>query len=99
MTAIATAALRDPLGLHARPSVALVKLAKSFEAAVEVAAGDANAGAAATWVPAKSLMKVMKVKAPNGTVLSFRADGPDAEAAVAALARLVEENFPGDADA
>ncbi|MBP0574852.1 HPr family phosphocarrier protein, partial [Mycobacterium tuberculosis] len=83
MTATASATLKDPLGLHARPCVALVKLAKSFAADIELAAGAGGA-----WVPAKSLMKVMKVKAPVGMALSFRADGPDAAAAVAALARL-----------
>jgi phosphocarrier protein len=94
MTATASAALKDPLGLHARPSVKLVQLAKSFEAAIEVTAGDAE-----TWVPAKSLMKVMKVKAGVGAVLRFRAEGPDADAAVEALRKLVDDDFAGGDDA
>jgi phosphocarrier protein HPr len=93
MTASASAAIKDPLGLHARPSVQLVKLAKSFEAEIEVSA------AGGAWVPAKSLMKVMKVKATAGTVLDFRATGPDADAAVAAMKRLVDADFAGGDDA
>ena len=94
MTATASAAVKDPLGLHARPSVALVKLAKSFQAVIEISAGDTGA-----WVPAKNLMQVMKVKAGAGAMLSFRAEGPDAGAAVAALKRLVEADFAGGDDA
>lgn len=92
MTASASAAIKDPLGLHARPSVQLVMLAKSFDAAVEVSAEDG------VWVSATSLMKVMKVKAATGAVLSFRAEGPDATAAVEALRRLVEADFAGGDD-
>lgn len=93
MTATASAAIRDPLGLHARPSVQLVKLAKRFEADIEVCGEDG------AWVPAKSLMKVMKVKAASGTVLGFRAAGPDAADAVAAMKLLVDSDFAGGADA
>jgi phosphocarrier protein HPr len=81
------AVVRDPTGLHARPAVKLTKLAKRFQAAVRVRAGDG------TWVNAKSPNGVMKLKARSGERLAFAADGPDAAEAVDALVGLVERDF------
>ena len=83
--------LRHEAGLHARPAVKLTKLAKTFTAKIEVAPG-----ADGPWVDAKSIVKVMAVKAAQGTTLHFRAKGPDARAALAALRDLVTLNFLGD---
>ena len=76
------------VGLHARPSVKLTKLAKAFGARVELAISDVG-----PWVDAKSIVKVMATKAPQGAVLLLRAEGHDAADAVAALVALVERNF------
>ncbi|MBB5754313.1 HPr family phosphocarrier protein [Prosthecomicrobium pneumaticum] len=84
----ASVVLTHAVGLHARPSVKLTKLAKTFAAKLELAAGPAG-----PWIDAKSIVKVMAAKAPQGTVLSFRATGADAAAAVAALVALVERDF------
>jgi phosphocarrier protein HPr len=81
------AVVRDPTGLHARPAVKLTKLAKRFQAAVRVRAGDG------AWVNAKSPNGVMKLKARHGERLAFAADGPDAAEAVDALVALVERDF------
>lgn len=80
--------LTHAVGLHARPSVKLTKLAKTFDARVELA--PASSG---PWIDAKSIVKVMAAKAPQGTNLHFRAAGPDASEAVAALVALVERDF------
>lgn len=90
MTAPSTASvlLLHEVGLHARPSVKLTKLAKTFASRIEVAQA-----AEGPWIDAKSIVKVMGVKAPKDTVLHFRATGDDADAAVAALVRLVEADF------
>ena len=90
-TAISSAPLTNPVGLHARPSVKLTKLAKTFAANIEVAAGESG-----PWVDAKSIVKVMAVKAGQGAILHFRAAGPDALAALAALRDLVARNFEED---
>ncbi len=76
------------VGLHARPSVKLTKVAKAFEATITVAAHPDG-----PWVDAKSIVKVMAMKAPQGCELFFEAVGGDAEAAVCALVRLVEGDF------
>ncbi len=76
------------IGLHARPSVKLTKLAKTFEAAIQLR-GDG----VASWVDAKSIVRVMGLKLREGTTILFRADGPDAQAAIDALVGLVERDF------
>jgi len=82
------AVVRDPTGLHARPAVKLTKLAKRFEAAVQV-----RSAANGAWVNAKSPTGMMKLKARHGETLAFAADGSDAAEAVAALIALVERDF------
>ena len=87
-TVTASALLTNTVGLHARPSVRLTQLAKSFAAKVEVALGPEG-----PWVDAKSPVKTMKVKAPKGATLHFRAHGADAREAVHSLVTLVERRF------
>lgn len=82
------AELTNAVGLHARPSVKLTQLAKSFGASISVALS-----ADGPWVDAKSPVRIMRVKAAKGATLHFRASGADAEKAVAALVDLVERRF------
>lgn len=87
------AVLTNAVGLHARPSVKLTQLAKSFVSQVEIAVqGDGP------WIDAKSPVKIMRVKAPKGTVLHIRAQGEDANAAVAAVIDLVDRQFDETAE-
>ena len=44
-TATSSAALTNPIGLHARPSVKLTKLAKRFESQIELAPAERGAQA------------------------------------------------------
>ncbi len=90
-TATASEPLTNAIGLHARPSVKLTKLAKTFASRIEVAAAEHG-----PWVDAKSIVKVMAVKAARGATLHFRAKGPDAQEALAALSDLVKLNFHED---
>ena len=87
-TLTASVLMFHAIGLHARPSVKLTKLAKSHQARIELAARPDG-----PWIDAKSIVKVMAMKAPADTVLHFRASGSDAAAALAALVRLVEADF------
>ncbi|MEJ8569938.1 HPr family phosphocarrier protein [Microbaculum marinum] len=88
LPATASVLLAHEVGLHARPSVKLTKLAKTFSSRIEFAS-DADG----PWIDAKSIVKVMAVKVPKDTVVHFRAAGADADAAVAALVQLVEADF------
>jgi phosphocarrier protein HPr len=85
--------LTHAVGLHARPSVKLTKLAKTFASRVEL--GLASEG---PWIDAKSIVKVMATKAPQNAVLHFRAEGDDAARAIDALVALVTADF-GEAPA
>lgn len=80
--------LTHDVGLHARPSVKLTKLAKTFSAGIELA--PASGG---PWIDAKSIVRVMALKVKRDTILYFRARGDDAGAAVGALVSLVERDF------
>jgi phosphocarrier protein HPr len=90
--------LTHDVGLHARPSVKLTKLAKTFASRVDLALTSDG-----PWIDAKSIVKVMATKAPQNSVLHFRAEGDDAKKAVDALIALVIGDFedaaagqPGD---
>ena len=76
------------VGLHARPSVKLTKLAKAFGARIDLALA-----ANGPWIDAKSIVKVMATKAPKGATLFLRAEGSDAEDAINALVGLIERDF------
>jgi phosphocarrier protein len=81
----------DGIGLHARPSVKFTKLAKGFSSSIEVAGSLAG-----PWFNAKSIVKVMAIKAGQGTTLHLRANGPDAKAAITALSGFVANEFDED---
>src|ERR1700735_778705 len=84
--------LEHAVGMHARPAVKLTKLAKRFQAQISIRASDA-----AEWINAKSIAKVMALRAARDSIIQIRASGEDAEGAVAALVDLVAADFPDDA--
>ena len=76
-------------GLHARASAKFVKTAAAFDAEVRVSREG-------TSVDAQSIMGLMMLAAGPGSTLEISAAGPDAETALEALCRLVEERFDED---
>lgn len=76
------------VGLHARPSVKLTKLAKTFAADIELALSEDG-----PWIDAKSIVKVMATKAPQYSMLYLRATGTDAKQAIAQMIDLVRRDF------
>jgi phosphocarrier protein HPr len=81
-----TITINNKLGLHARASAKLTKLAGSFNCDVHMSRNTRR-------VNAKSIMGVMMLAAECGSEITIRADGPDAEQAVTALAELVASGF------
>lgn len=73
-------------GLHARPAAQLVRLASQFASEIELSKDGLD-------VNGKSIMGVMMLAAEQGSAITIRADGPDAEQAVEAIARLVADGF------
>jgi len=76
----------NPLGVHARPAAALVKVANGFRASVEVRK-DSLA------VNGKSILGVMMLAAECGSSLFITTDGEDAQEAMDALLALVAAGF------
>ncbi len=87
-TPLVTRTVRIPnrRGLHARAAAKLVTLAETFEAAVDVARDGQS-------VSARSIMGLMMLGAGCGADVELRAEGADAEAAMTALAALIEAGF------
>jgi phosphocarrier protein len=73
-------------GLHARASAKFVKLAGTFQSQVMVTRDDQT-------VDALSIMGLMMLAAGPGATIEIVADGVDAPAAAASLAKLVEARF------
>ena len=82
----AQATIVNRLGLHARPSAALTQAATRFKSEVWLTKGTRR-------VNGKSIMGVMMLAAARGATLTVEADGPDEEAAVAALLELIASGF------
>ena len=73
-------------GIHARPAAEIVKTAARFTSNVMLEKEGLE-------VNGKSIMGVMMLAAECGSEVIIRADGPDAEAAVDALAALIAAKF------
>ena len=73
-------------GLHARASAKFVQMVELFDAEVSVTRGGETVGG-------NSIMGLMMLSAAPGTTIIVSATGPDAEAAVTALAELVGNKF------
>lgn len=73
-------------GLHARPAAEIVKLAAKFQSEITIVKDDLD-------VNGKSIMGVMMLAAEHGSTIVLRAEGPDADAALDALATLVGNKF------
>jgi phosphocarrier protein HPr len=76
-------------GLHARAAARFVKTAGQFDAEIRVRKNGAE-------VSGRSIMGLMMLAAAPGSVIELTATGHEAEAAVAALASLVECKFDED---
>jgi phosphocarrier protein HPr len=76
-------------GLHARASAKFVTMASGLPTAVEVEKDG-------SCVVGTSIMGLMMLGAAMGDTVTIRAEGEGAEAAVTALAELVEAKFGED---
>ncbi len=78
--------INNKLGLHARASAKLSKLAGSFRSDIHISRNGRR-------VNAKSIMGVMMLAAGMGTDIEIDADGADEQQAVEALRGLIEAKF------
>jgi phosphotransferase system HPr (HPr) family protein len=76
----------NAMGLHLRPADKFVRLAHSFRSEIRVLHRGRE-------INGKSILDLTTLAAERGTLLHLEARGPDAEAAVEALAELVLARF------
>ena len=81
-----TTTISNKLGLHARASAKLTKLAGSFPCEVWISKGERR-------VNAKSIMGVMMLAAGIGTEVELETDGAQEEEAMDALLALMADKF------
>ncbi|MFZ5979310.1 MAG: HPr family phosphocarrier protein [Candidatus Zixiibacteriota bacterium] len=81
-----TATIVNKLGLHARPAAMLVSTSAKFISEVFITKDDLR-------VNGKSIMGVMMLAAEKGTQLVIEVEGPDEEAAMAALLNVIASGF------
>ncbi len=81
-----TVAIVNRLGLHARAATLFVLEAQKFTCSVSVTKDGET-------VDGKSILGLMMLQGGQGSSIDIEACGADAEQALAALARLVEERF------
>ena len=78
--------ISNKLGLHARASAKLTKLAGSFASEIFLARNGRR-------VNAKSIMGVMMLAAGLGSLIEIDVEGSDEQAAMTALRALIEGKF------
>lgn len=78
--------IANVLGLHARAAARFVHAASAFRSKVRV-------GRDGREMDGKSILGLLLLAAGRGAVITISADGPDEQAAVATLCRLVAEGF------
>lgn len=79
----------NKLGMHARAAAKFVKLATSFDSAIDIEKDSRR-------VNAKSIMGVMMLAASKGTTVTIHAEGNDAEKSLDALEQLINNRFDED---
>lgn len=81
-----TITISNKLGLHARASAKLTKLAGSFPCEIHMSRNGRR-------INAKSIMGVMMLAAGLGSEVELEVDGLDEQAAMDALRALIDDKF------
>ena len=78
--------VRNKMGLHARPAAMIVQTANKFPCDVTLVKDGQD-------VNAKSIMGVLMLAAAQGTVVTVRAEGEEAQQCLDAISALFEKGF------
>ena len=81
-----TVTISNKLGLHARASAKLTKLAGSFKSEIHLSRSGRR-------INAKSIMGVMMLAAGLGSEVEIEVEGDDQQAALDALIALINDKF------
>jgi len=74
--------VKNSQGLHARPAAVFVQVANKFDAHIVVRHENEE-------VNGKSIMGILMLGAEKGSIIIVEADGPDAEAALLELEKVI----------
>lgn len=78
--------IRNKLGLHARAAAKIVNVSNAYKASVFFERDGIE-------VNGKSLLSILNLACPKGSILSIKAEGPDADLAMEELRKLIEDKF------
>jgi len=78
--------IKNRAGIHARPAALIVQTANKFSSKIHMIKDNEE-------INAKSIMGIITLGAGYNTNLRIRAEGPDEQEAVNALAELFERRF------
>jgi phosphocarrier protein len=84
-----TVEITNRLGLHARAAAQFVQVAGKYASEVFVDKDGFE-------VNGKSIMGILMLAAPKGTMIEIRTEGEDAEEAMAGLEKLINDKFGED---
>lgn len=76
----------NKLGLHARAATKFANTANRFNSKIEVRFGEKH-------IDGKSIMALMLLAAAKGSNITLCTDGPDADDALEALLKLINDRF------
>ena len=78
--------VNNRLGLHARASAELVKVATGYESDIQLSLGDQT-------VDGKNIMGIMMLAATCGSQITITAEGKDADLALSAIVTIFSNRF------
>lgn len=78
--------LSNKLGLHVRPAAQLAEIASKYKSEITIIQDDKS-------VNAKSIIELLTLGASEGTIVTIRADGKDANSALVEIKQLIENKF------
>lgn len=86
--ATATTTIRNESGFHVRPAQLFSETAATFQSSVIL-----QPQGSSSQIDGKSILGLMTLGLTKGAVLTIITEGPDEEAALASLTKLVENGF------
>ena len=81
--------VRNKLGIHARVATKIVQTSNQFQSSIRIIKNSREADA-------KSMLDIMALSCPRGTLIEISAEGEDSVAAIAALTVLFDDKFGED---
>jgi phosphocarrier protein HPr len=78
--------VKNKLGLHARASAKLVQISSGFNASLSIQFNGQE-------VDGKSILSILTLACPKGSIVRLRAEGEDEEKLLEAMERLIDDKF------